>query len=403
MNQAHPEGASATPSKRRAPPKSSTAIWASEFSAFWLRHPVRRWTLAGLCTAVLLAGYGTQHFRVTKQLASPQRVVGISAETLYLPPVAVLRMMSLGSQGFMADLLFIRVAHYFVGHLLSDSQLPFIDLYLDAIWGLDAHNGTTYRWGAQVIKFGQRIDDEVNRRANAFARLGLEAFPNDPWLYHEIAYNLFAYRHSAQEPELSRVEALSLRYLDTAYKLPGFSFDPNYLAYLYERAGAIDAAVTTSMSAYALGTVEQRRELRIRLLERDKAGAAANLAWLDVMHRRDWPFVGEALTALIGPQRLTTPPQDAARPENWLAEQETALELLQELDVPQIEPVAQMLDPGTRRDAAEWHRPIGSPWATAPLPEALTESAANVALLPKSKAELAPASQKAGAGREEVP
>ncbi len=401
MNQAPYDGATSTPTRRRATPKSSTAIWATEFSAFWLRHPVRRWTLAGLFAALLLATYGTQHFRVTKQLASPQRVIGVAAETVYLPPVAVLRMMSLGSQGFMADLLFIRVAHYFVDHLLSDSQLPFIDLYLDAIWGLDAHNRTTYRWGAQVIKFGQRIDDDVNRRANAFSRLGLEAFPHDPWLYHEIAYNLFAYRLQTEEPERARIEALSLRYLDVAYKLPGFSFDPNYLAYLYERAGAIDTAISTSMSAYALGTAEQRRELRVRLLERDRADAAANLAWLDVMRRRDWPFVSEGLTALMGPQRLTTPPQDAARPENWLAEPETPLELLEELDVPQIEPVAAVLDPGTRRDPAEWHRPIGSPWLTAPLPEPVTESAANVAMLPKSRAELAPAAKRAGP--EEVP
>ncbi|MCB9739716.1 MAG: hypothetical protein H6747_10645 [Deltaproteobacteria bacterium] len=353
---------------------SGTAIWWSEFSTFWLRHPVRRLGLIALACLLSLSIFATQHFRVEKELASPHKALGLSAETVYLPPVEVLRLASLGHQSFVADVLFVRVAHYFVDHLLTDSQLPFIDLYLDAIWGLDAHNKTTYHWGAQVIKFGQRIDEDVNRRANRFSRLGIEAFPLDGWLYHEIAYNLFAYKHLYDEIESTRREKLALAYMGLAYKMPGFDFDPNYLATLYERAGNIDDAVSTALGAYALGTAEQRRELRLRLQEKDREGAAAQLAWLDRFRRRDWVWLSEPLAVMVGPRRLSVPPQDAARPENWLAEPPTPAWIIEELDLQKVEPIGELMDPGARRDAAEWHPPDGSPFAAAVrLPLAATE------------------------------
>jgi hypothetical protein len=343
--------------------RSGTAIWWSEFSAFWLRHPVRRLGLLTLCCLLWLAIFGTQRFRVAKELDRPNRVLGVAAETVYLPPNEVLRLASLGNQSFVADVLFVRVAHYFVDHLLTDSQMPFIDLYLHAIWGLDGHNKTTYHWGAQVIKFGQRIDEDVNARANRFARLGISQFPHDAWLYHEIAYNLFGYKHLYDPVEAERRNELALEYMALAYQMPGFNLDPNYLATLYERAGRVDDAVTTALAAYAIGTVEQRRELRIRLLERDRTRAAGQLAWLDRYRRRDWPWLAETLARLVGPVRLVAPPLDAARPENWLAEPKTSQAIIEELDLTVIEPIAELTDPGTRRDPDEWHRPAGSPWA----------------------------------------
>lgn len=377
-------------------PRSSTAAWWEAFAGFWLRDPTRRLTLAGLACALALASFGTQHFRVGKELASGHRVLGASAETVWLPPPTVLRAVSLGSQGFVADLLFLRVAHYFVDHLLTDSQLPHIDLYLDAIWALDAHNRTTYRWGAQVIKFGQRIDREVNDRANRFARLGIEHFPDDAWLYHEIAYNLYLYRHRLPPAEKAAVETLALAYLDIAYKLPGFTLNPNYLAHLYERAGHIDDAVLTSMVAYGVGNAEERRALRLRLLERDRAQVAGQLAWLDRMQRRDWRWLPPALAMLVGPKRLAVPPQDAARPEHWLAEVATDASLARELQLDYVEPVAAVMAPGVAQDAAEWHLPQGSPFsAPPPLPAPITETAAMAALLPPATAR--------GAGTSPVP
>ncbi len=302
--------------------------------------------LASLLMLLWLLVFTNQWLHVDKDIARPQRFLGVQAETIYLPPVEALRLASLGHQRFVSDLLFVRVAHYFVDHLLSDSQMPFIDLYLNAIWGLDADNRTTYRWGAQVIKFGQHIDERVNDRANHFARMGLELFPYDGWLYHEIAYNLFAYRTRFDAIESARRERLSLQYLALAYQMPGFSFDPNYLAHQYARAGRMEDSVAAAMASYAAGTAEQRRELRVRLRQRDRSAAAATLGWLDHGRRRDWPHLDETLSTVVGPRRIVAPPLDYAKVENWLPEQPVRADLIDELGIDEVIAPRAALDGG---------------------------------------------------------
>ena len=152
---------------------SSLISWWADFSAFWLQSAHQRRVLASLLMLLWLLVFTNQWLHVDKDIARPQRFIGVQAETIYMPPVEALRLASLGHQRFVADLLFVRVAHYFVDHLLSDSQMPFIDLYLNAIWGLDADNRTTYRWGAQVIKFGTQPISP----AAAFTFLSTNAVP----------------------------------------------------------------------------------------------------------------------------------------------------------------------------------------------------------------------------------
>lgn len=329
-------------------PTSSIAAWWADFSGFWLRSVPQRRLLVGLLMSLWLLIFANQWLHVNKDIARPQRFLGVQSETIYVPPVAALRLASLGHQRFVADLLFVRVAHYFVDHLLSDSQMPFIDIYLNAIWGLDAQNRTTYRWGAQVIKFGQQIDEKVNDRANYFARLGLEEFPHDGWLYHEIAYNLFAYRSRYDAMEGARRERLALQYLGLAYQMPGFSFDPNYLAHQYARAGRMEDSVGAAMASYAAGTVEQRRELRVRLRQRDRSVAATTLGWLDHGRRRDWPHLDETLSMVVGPRRVAAPPIDGNYVENWLPEREVQANLLNELRISEIKAPRAALDGGVK-------------------------------------------------------
>lgn len=310
--------------------------------------------------------FANQWLHTNKDIARPQRYLGIRAETIYVPPVEVLRVASLGNQSFVADLLFLRVAHYFVDHLLGDSQMPYIDLYLDAIWGLDAHNQSTYRWGAQVIKFGQAIDEDVNRRANAFARLGLEHFPLDGWLYHEIAYNIFAYRARYGVIERKQREAVALQYLAMAYQMPGFTLNPNYLAHQYARAGRMTDSVGAAMASYAAGTANERRELRIRLRQRDKNIAAATLGWLDHGHGRDWPILEETLSMVVGPKRITAPPITYYQPENWMPEHPVVPGLLKQLDIAMVQAPRGALDAGDTLDPNEELPMAGRPAPPAP-------------------------------------
>lgn len=320
----------------KAPPLNSQF---AQWRQFWFSDPGRAQQfllLASLCFCSLFA---TQWFRLDKELAGAHRKVATGAEVAYVAPVAAMRMASLGNQGFAADLLFLRAAHYFVEHLVTDSRLPWLDLYLEAIWGLDANIAQSYRWGAQVIKFGQKIDQEVAVRANRFARLGLEYFPNDPWLYHEIAFNL-RYSYQPRDPvDEKRLRGLALQYLETAYSFPSFAMDPNYLVGQYLRAGRDDDSVQAALETYAQATEEQRTNLRSLLNDRNRAALAGELAWLDQAHKRDFPWADPTLALFLGPKRVAAPPAQPAQPENWYREPAVPAELQKRLAMRSVVPL----------------------------------------------------------------
>ncbi len=321
----------------------------AEFAAFWWQDPSRRLLLVVLTCAAWLFFFSAQWFRIEKEVSGGRRALGITAETSYLPPGPVLRIASLGQQSFLADLIYVRAAHYFVRHLITDSQLPWLDRYLDAIWALDAHCKSSYRWGSQVVKFGQRIDREVSIRANRFARLGLEAQPDDPWLYHEIAYNLRYAMEPKDAEEETRLRQLAIQYLEIAYSFPNFSYDPNYLASQYARAGQVDESIKSALVNYGGATDDQRRELRNMLTERNRGEEAGELAWLDIVHQRDWVYVGTVLSTLIGPKRQLAPPLQPQDPTGWLREVPTPPDLLTRLTIRFWQPTA-----NERPDEAEW-------------------------------------------------
>ncbi|GEM_PF-1708546 len=348
-----------------ASPAANNPSWVGEWSRFWMATPARRVQLFTLLTALWLAIFANQWLRVDKTIAGAHRVLGVQAETVYVPPTPVLRMASLGHQSFAADLLYLRVAHYFVDHLIGDSQLPWIDVYLNAIWGLDAYNQSTYRWAAQVIKFGQNIDLSVAERANQFCRLGLEHFPGDSWLYHEIAFNLH-FHMSTVAPEVRKAnEELALEYLKLAFEMPGFGQDPNYLAHQYARAGRVDESVQLALQTYASATAAQRLQLRRRLEDRNRKDAARELAWLDRLVLRDWPHVPETLARLIGPKRVNAPPLRPERPENWRPEHATPEKVWDALGTRQVAVPTGMQDPAeTRADRNEYAPVDGSVAAT---------------------------------------
>lgn len=333
-------------------PKSITGgrspFGIGEFFAFWWSDSRRRTTLFSLLCIAWLCFFSAQWFRVQKDISGARRALGFTAETAYLPPGPVLRMVALGQQSFLADLVYLRAGQYFVHHLITDSQLPWLDNYLDAIWDLDANCKSSYRWGSQVVKFGQNIDRSVSIRANRFARLGLEATPDEPWLYHEIAYNLRYAMDPKDEQERQYFKDLSVKYLEIAYSFPNFVYDPNYLAAQYARSGQVDESIRSALVNYGSATEDQRRELRNMLAERNRGEDAAELAWFDVVHQRDWPWLTPSMAIFVGPKRELTPPLHPADPTQWLREPPTPKTLLDRLVVREMLP-----PPGERPEASE--------------------------------------------------
>jgi hypothetical protein len=188
-----------------------------------------------------------------------------AAETLYLPPVIVLRIMSAGHESALADLLFVRAHAWFLSHFFSDRRFVWLTNYYDAITGLDPDNPRIYLWAAQVLKLGQMIDDDIINRANGFLRDGLERFPRDWQMHLDLGFNLyFEFKgKNAEEKSLAKLHARD--HFATAAGLPGANIDPNFVAELFERDHEDSLAIAYALQKYYEATEDQRNQLLRRI------------------------------------------------------------------------------------------------------------------------------------------
>ncbi|MBM4345965.1 MAG: hypothetical protein FJ100_21535 [Deltaproteobacteria bacterium] len=148
-----------------------------------------------------------------------------------------------------------------------------------------------------------------------------------------MAYNLRYGIQPKDAADEARLRALALQYLGAAYAFPAFTYDPNYLATQYLRAGMEGDSVRAALSTYAAATEDQRADLRRLLEERNETGYAAELAWFDIVRARDWPWLPPALVWMVGPRRKPAPPLEPWRLDAWAAERDTPPELLKRLAV----------------------------------------------------------------------
>lgn len=187
------------------------------------------------------------------------------AETLYLPPVLVLKVLSAGHQPALADLLFVRAHAWFLSHFFSDRRFVWLTNYYDAITGLDPDNPKIYTWAAQVIKLGQIIDDDIINKANGFLSDGLQRYPLDWQMHLDLGFNLY-FEFKGSTPEEKSIARLKARdHFATAAGLPGAVIDPNFVAELFQRDQEDGMAIAYALQKYYEATEDQRNQLLRRI------------------------------------------------------------------------------------------------------------------------------------------
>ncbi len=180
-----------------------------------------------LSGTMLLAIVGTRSARLDLRYQAAVSDRAETAETSYVPPPIVLKVMGLGHQGFVADILFLRANMYFINHLFGDRIFSWLDLYLDTILALDPDNSAVYEWASQAVKFGQLISNESLERSNEYARRGIERFPDHWRFYFDIGFN-YTVEWKADDPEQQEaMRRKALPYFSVAAALPGSQLDPN--------------------------------------------------------------------------------------------------------------------------------------------------------------------------------
>lgn len=226
----------------------------------------------------------------------------IAAEALYLPPLVVLRVLSLGYQSAWADLLFVRAHAYFLTHFFSDRKFTWLDHYYEAIRGLDPDNPRLYQWAGQVVKFGQHINDGVITRANHYLEEGLARFPNDWRLHMDLGFNLHFEMAGRNDAERALYKLRARDHFATAAGLPGAPIDPNFVAELFEQSQEGGLAIAYGLQKYYESTPDQRVQL-VRRIGSISQALADGIVAEERQWREHYGFLPVALHALLAERR----------------------------------------------------------------------------------------------------
>lgn len=222
----------------------------------------------------------------------------VAAETLYLPPIQVLRALSLGWQTALADLLFVRAQAYFLSHFFVDRQFEWLDLYVDTIVALDPDNPRVYQWAGQVVKLGQNVDDGVIRHSNRFLEAGVQRFPRDWRLHLDLGFNLNFELVGKDDAEKAAARLEARDHFAAAAAIPGAPVDPNFIASLFEKGHEEELAMSYALQKYYESTGEQRSQL-LRRIGAISGALADGIKDEETRWRQEYPFLPVALFALM--------------------------------------------------------------------------------------------------------
>ena len=283
------------------------------FRMLWLSTATRRLTLF-LCLASLLAGgFGTQFFRQDLRAQEFQAGAMGAAEVFFIPPKPMLRVVSLGRDPFLADMLFIRGNQYFADHLFTDRIFEWLEEYIESILYLDPNNPRVYRWASQVVLYGQGIDNDDVERSNYYAKLGIEQFPNDWRFYQTVGFNLhFEWRYKDAD-ERKRIRDEAREYFTIAASLPNSQLDPGFITELYSQQNDTRMALFQAYLLYQDASDRERKYLRRRIDQLECKQMARALEAEEERWRARYPFLPLAMYRVFGGGGVSRLPESWSR------------------------------------------------------------------------------------------
>jgi len=249
--------------------------------------------------AAVLERVATQSGDEAERLRHMTLGSALAAETLYLPPIVVLRAMSLGYPSAVSDLLFVRAHAYFLSHFFADRSFRWLDDYVDAIVGLDPDNPRVYLWAALAVKLGQDVNDDVVRHSNRYLEDGLARFPRDWRMHMDLGFNKYFEFKGANDAEKAASRLAGRDHFATAAGLPGAVIDPNFVHELFRRENAEGLGLAFALQKYYEASDEQREQLRRRIRE-ISTEIEKDIREEEEVWKRDWSWLPNPVFSLIG-------------------------------------------------------------------------------------------------------
>lgn len=204
------------------------------------------WITAGLALLVLAT---------TTLDRAPDRRDVQDVELTYFPSGEMLRVASLGFDGFAADLAFLRAVQYYGAHRQSDRQFPWAPHLFDVITRLDGRFQTPYVLGALILA------EDLNRMDMAIGLLarGMEHLPESWELAFEAGFLYFA---------KGKDRAAAAAWLDRARRLPDAPpYVAKFAAQAFADSGSKDEALDIWREIEATAEEPGLREVARRKIE----------------------------------------------------------------------------------------------------------------------------------------
>jgi len=235
------------------------------------------------------------------------------ADTLLLPKVDVLRLLSLGHPEMASDLVAARANVYFGTQLATRGDQRRLAQALETAIDLDPRFHRLYLRGAAMLVYnGQAFSVDALTQANHLLERGERQFPGDWELPFQRGFNLLFELPKLAGEDDPRVPDWRQRGVDALRQAATLDGAPPWLANLAARMltkeGGDELAIRNLEQTYAVTSNEETRaeiarklsELRQRHAAADLAEGAAALARA-VAER--YPYAPEAFSVIEGPRQ----------------------------------------------------------------------------------------------------
>ena len=234
------------------------------------------------------------------------------ADTLYMPPAPVLRLLSLGHHEMAADLVAAKANVYFGSQLATRGEHRWLERTLNTAVDLDPRFHRLYLRGASMLVYtGRDFTVDALTSANRLLERGAREFPGDWELPFQLGFNLLfelpklTGEDDPRVPEWRQRGVEALRQTTLLDGAPPWL--PSLVARMLTKEGGDELALHHLERIYAVtSNPETRAEIGRRLgALRGKRLAAELAASADALARlvaERYPYAPEAFSLITGPR-----------------------------------------------------------------------------------------------------
>ena len=267
----------------------------------------RRFNVLGGLFAALMVGAVVA---LQPGLAKQAHTIKETDDIYPFPPPPILRLATLGYVSATTDVLWGKLLVENGIHWSERRQFPDVELYLDAIVGLEPTFHPLYEYVDSLLCYRPMNGHELEaRETRAYLEKGLEVLPNDAEVWKRygqfVAFMGPTYLTSDAEKKVWKHDgAIALQH---AVELGGdMQLGIAGSAVLDSRLGEREAAIPFLERAYALAEDEATRKDIVARLEMMHAGQAADCArdaakFVEGGWRKDYPFLSRGTYLMVAP------------------------------------------------------------------------------------------------------